>query len=449
VRVALWCPLPPAPTGIADHVAESLPYLVSRCDLVLVVEDPAAVDPEVARQARVVTPDTVPPAEVDVYEIGNSPAHGYVYRAALARPGVVVMHEWGLHDLVLHETAGRGDPAAYVREMRHGHGEAGAFVARQVLRGLGGDTLPARFAANDRLLESSLAIVATTGFTARNAAGRLPGRPVIQLPLHVVAPASPLVDRAAARRELGLPADALVVTAPGLATRAKRLEVAIRAVARARSEHPAVRLVVAGPREEALPLESWAAAAGLQDALVVTGRLSLADLERHLAAADLVLALRYPSRGEMSAVLLRALAAGRPTLVTAGTPATEEFPEGIVVPVDPGAREEAELAGWIGALADRPALSEAIGRAASSVVRERHDAGALAAGLVRFLAEVAPGREAFARRLAARRAHEGTRLGDLLDEVRSASRELGVGDLAAGLGEITDLLAPLAGGGRR
>jgi glycosyltransferase involved in cell wall biosynthesis len=446
--VALWSPLPPSSSGIADHVAESLPHLAARCDLTVVVDDPATVAPGVSRQVRVVTPDTVPPVEVDVYEIGNSPAHGYVYRAALARPGVAVLHEWGLHDLVLHETAGRGDPAAYVREMRRGHGEAGAFVARQVLRGLGGDTLPARFAANDRLLESSLAIVATTRFTARNAAGRLPGRPVLQLPLHVAAPASPPADRAAARRELGLPADALVVTAPGLATRAKRLDVAIRAVARARNERPGLRLVVAGPREADLPLEAWSAAAGLGEACVVTGRLSMADFERHLAAADLVLALRYPSRGEMSAVLLRALAAGRPTLVTAGTPATEEFPEGLVIPVDPGAREEAELAGWILALADRPALGEAIGRAASSYVREQHEAGALAAGLVRFLAEVAPGRDAFARRLAARRAHDGTRLGEFLDEVRSAGRELGVGEFAAGLEGIPGLLAPLAGGGR-
>jgi glycosyltransferase involved in cell wall biosynthesis len=446
--MALWSPLPPSPSGIADHVAESLPHLARRCDLTVVVEDPATVDPGVLRLARVVGPDAVPPVDVDVYEIGNSPAHGYVYRAALVRPGVTVLHEWGLHDLVLHETAGRGDPAAYVREMRRGHGEAGAFVARQVLRGLGGDTLPARFAANDRLLESSLAIVATTRHTARNAAGRLPGRPVVQLPLHVLAPASPPADRAAARRALGLPADALVVTAPGLATRAKRLDVAIRAVARARVERPSLRLVVAGPRGADLPLEAWSAAAGLGEACVVTGRLSMADFERHLAAADLVLALRYPSRGEMSAVLLRALAAGRPTLVTAGTPATEEFPEGLVIPVDPAAREEAELAGWIVALADRPALGEAVGRAASSYVRERHDVGALAAGLVRFLAEVAPGRDAFARRLAARRAHDGTRLGEFLDEVRSAGRELGVGELAVGLEGIPGLLAPLAGGGR-
>ncbi len=445
MRVALWCPLPPAPSGIADHAAEGLPHLASRCDLTAVVEDPAAVAPEVARLAPVVAPEAVPPVDVDVYEIGNSPAHGYVYRAALARPGVAVLHEWVLHDLVLHETAGRDDPAAYVREMRRGRGEAGAFVARQVLRGLGGEMLPALFAANERLLDSSLAVVCTTASTARRAARRVPGRAVLHLPLHVAAPAPARADRAEARRVLGLPGDAWVVTAPGLATRAKRLDVAIRALARVRRDRPSTRLVVAGPREDALPLEDWATAAGLGDGLVVTGRLPMADLERHLAAADLVLALRFPDRGEMSAVLLRALAAGRPALVTAGTSAAQEFPEGIVVPVDPGPREEAELAAWIDALARHPALCSAIGRGAAAFVRERHDPAARAARLVAFLAEVAPGRPDFAARLAASRAHEGTRLGDFLEDVRFAARDLGLQELGA---DVAELLAPLAGAAR-
>jgi glycosyltransferase involved in cell wall biosynthesis len=445
VRVALWSPLPPAPSGIADHVAESLPHLASRCDLAAVVEDPAAVASDVARVVRVVAPEAAPAADVDVYEIGNSPAHGYVYRAALARPGVVVLHEWVLHDLVLHEAAGRGETAAYVREMRRSHGEAGAFVARQVLRGLGGDILPSLFAANDRLLESSLAVVCTTAWSARRAAGRLPGRPVLHLPLHVVAPSPAAADRAEARRALGLAADAWVVCAPGFATHAKRLDVAIRAVARVRRGRPAARLVVAGSRDEALPLEHWAAEAGLGDGLVVTGRLAMADLERHLAAADLVLALRFPDRGEMSAVLLRSLAAGRPTLVTAGTAAAQELPEGVVVPVDPGPREETELAAWVDALARRPDLCAAIGREAARFVRERHDPGDLAARLVAFLAEVAPARPAFAARLAAARAHEGTRLGDFLEEVRSAARDLGILELGA---DVAELIAPLAGGAR-
>ncbi|HET6899146.1 MAG TPA: glycosyl transferase family 1, partial [Vicinamibacteria bacterium] len=88
-RLAVWSPLPPSPSGIADYVAESLPALAHHFDVVTVSEEPRSAPP---------------PADLDLYHLGNSPAHGFVYRAARARPGVVVLHDWNLHHLVLHET---------------------------------------------------------------------------------------------------------------------------------------------------------------------------------------------------------------------------------------------------------------------------------------------------------------------------------------------------------
>jgi glycosyltransferase involved in cell wall biosynthesis len=416
-----------------------LPFLAPLCELVTVVEDPAAVDPALARSVRLVPPTAVPPIDLDLYHLGNSPSHGYVYRAAVSRPGVVMLHEWNLHDLVLHVTLARGDVAAYAREMRRSHGPAGTFVARQVAKGLGGD-LPALFALNDRVLDSSLGVAATTSFTAEAVRRRLPSIPTRHIPLHAPRLPTTLPDQGAARRALGLPKDGLVLTAAGLATRAKRLDVAIRAVARLRPAHPGLRLVVVGSVDGSLPLLQWGAAAALGSALVVTGRVGIEDLVRHLIAADLVLALRHPSRGEMSAVLLRALALGRPTLVTAGTAAAREFPEGVVIPIDPGRLEEVDLTAKIDALARRPALRAAVGRVARSFVREHHDPEQIARRLVEFLTELAPQREALSKRVTALRAHDGTLLGDLLDEVREAGRELGLGGAPS---SCEELLAPL------
>ena len=46
-------------------------------------------------------PPEPPQADLHVHHLGNSPAHAFVYRAALAHPGVVVLHDWNLHHLVL------------------------------------------------------------------------------------------------------------------------------------------------------------------------------------------------------------------------------------------------------------------------------------------------------------------------------------------------------------
>jgi glycosyltransferase involved in cell wall biosynthesis len=422
-------------------VAEALPALARRAEVVAVTEEPAAVDAALRRQVRVVAPGDAGGADLDLYHLGNSPAHAFVYRAALRRPGVAVLHEWGVHDLVHHEAVERGDRSGYEREMRRAHGQAGSFVARQVLRGLGGEMLPALLPLNDRILEGSLGVVGLTRFVRDRAARRLPSRPVLHLPHHFAPPLDPVPTREEARRRLGLPVDGLVVTAPGLATGAKRLAVAVRVVGHLRRRLPALRMVVAGEVEEGLPLAAWARAAGLEDALVVSGRSSLADFVLHLVAADAVLCLRFPSRGEMSGALVRALGLGRAALVTAGTPAEEEFPEGIVVPVDPGPSEERELEALLGTLLTRPELRETIGRLAREHVRRAHALEDGVARLLGFLAEALAGREAVSRVIAAEHSAEGTMLGYFLEEVRRGARDLGIG-LPADLAPLLGGLAP-------
>jgi hypothetical protein len=158
LTLALWTPAPAA--SWARLLAARL------ATLELVTEEPHAP----------------PAADLDLYHVAAAPAHGFVYRALLRRPGVLLLAEWNLHALVHAETAGLDDPSAYLREARHAHGDTGVFVARQVLAGLGG-SLPRLLATNQRVLEHGLAIVAFTEELRARAAARVAGRPVAHLPL--------------------------------------------------------------------------------------------------------------------------------------------------------------------------------------------------------------------------------------------------------------------------
>jgi glycosyltransferase involved in cell wall biosynthesis len=431
LKLAVWSPLPPSSSGIADYVAESLPALAWHFDVVTVAHDPRDGER--------------PVADLDLYHLGNSPAHGFVYRAARARPGVVVLHDWSLHHLVLRETVERGDVSAYLQEMHRAYGDTGNFVGRQVARALGGDLLPALFPLNDRVLEGSLGVVALSAQTAARVARRLPGRPRLHLPHHLALPIEPPPSRADSRAVLGIPEDAFVITAPGLATANKRLDVAIRVTARLRADHPEATLVVAGAVDPRLPLAAWSEEAGLGEAMRVTGRLGIDDFERHLAAADVVLALRFPSHGEMSGAVVRALGVGRPVLVSAGSAAAEEFPEGIVVPVSPGPAEEQELEALLRHLHSRPALRDTIGTLAAAHLRQGHGLAATVETLAGFLRGVEAGQEAARAALQADRAEEGGLLGYFIEEVRWGARDLGLVELRLGL---EGLLEPLAGGPR-
>ena len=443
MKLALWSPLPPAGSGIADFAAEQLPALAARVDLSVVVYDPAAVDPGLAARFRILGPEPRPAADLDLYHVGNSPAHAYAYRAALAQPGVVALHDVSLHHLVLSETVERDDTAAYRRQMRAAYGATGAFVAGQVARALGGAILPALYPLNEHLLDAALAVVTLSRSAAERVRPALNGRPLLALPHHLALPLDPVPSQDQARRELGLPADALIVTAPGLATASKRLDVVIPVVARLRLRFPSLRLVVAGAVEPQLPLAEWSRAAGLGEALVVSGRVSLPDFERHLAAADVVLALRFPSFGEMSGAAVRALGVGRATLVTAGSPAALEFPEGVLVPIDPGPTESEELHATLERLLDDAPLRESLGRLARSHVLEAHRLEDGVGTLVAFLEEVrARKAELLEVTLAARRA-EGGLTGRYLEEVRHAARSLGLASVPADIvGLLRELGAP-------
>lgn len=437
MRLSIWSPLPPSPSGIADYVAESLPALVRRFDVEVVVEAPERV--LVAPGVRLVRPAEAT-GDLHLYHVGNSPAHAYVYRAALARPGVLVLHEWSIHHLVLGETVERGDVSAYLREMRHAHGEAGSLIGRQVARALGGEMLPALYPVNDRLLERSLAVVGLTRYVSERAARRLPDRPVLHLPHHLSLPWSEPPTRAEARARLGLDPDALVVTAPGLATRAKRLEAALPALGRLRAAHPRLTVVVAGEVQEGLPLGEWVEASGLTGRTRVTGRLDLPSFALHLAAADVVLALRFPSHGEISGALVRALGTGAVALVTAGTPASDEFPEGVVVPVDPGRGERAALeATLLRLLGDAP-LRGRISRLARAHALRHHGLAEVTGRLAAFLEQVAARRDELLARERAGREEEGSLLELLVDEVRWTAQDLG---LPGAAGDVRPLLAEL------
>jgi hypothetical protein len=157
VKLALWTPE-------AGSLAAAAPLLAREHDTVVVGQPP----------------EQRPEADADVYELRGAPAYGYVYRALLERPGLVLLHDWNLHALVFAETAGRGSPHAYRREARRAHGDVGAFAARQVLAGLGG-ALIRLVPMNRRVLEASLGLVSFDAELAARAAALLPGRPVLAL----------------------------------------------------------------------------------------------------------------------------------------------------------------------------------------------------------------------------------------------------------------------------
>nr|WP_235913860.1 glycosyltransferase family 4 protein [Pseudoroseomonas coralli] len=139
-------------------------------------------------------------------------------------------------------------------------------------------------------------------------------------------------ERAVARQKLGLPADAFIVATSGFATRAKRFDWMMEALEQVLAEGVELIWIHAGeerPHEydvssqlERYPL--------LRERTRITGYVDEDALNAYISACDLLLNLRFPSVGESSGTLARALAAGR-CCVVSDTAAYRELPREAVV----------------------------------------------------------------------------------------------------------------------
>ena len=97
MTVGFHSPLPPAATGVAEYAATLLAALRERGEVV-----PGARD-----------------AGVHLYHLGNNQLHREIYRRALEKPGVVVLHDAVLHHFLL----GSLDREAYIEEFVYNYGE--------------------------------------------------------------------------------------------------------------------------------------------------------------------------------------------------------------------------------------------------------------------------------------------------------------------------------------
>jgi glycosyltransferase involved in cell wall biosynthesis len=398
MKLAYWSPLSPMGTGVADYSEELLPYLSRGAEIHLFVDGYTPANPELRErfpwhQAR--DYEAVHSREgfdLSLYQIGNSSYHRYALNAALRFPGVVVLHDLVLQHLFLGLSVERGDVELYVSEMRRAYGERGAALGRQIAAALGSDLLSSKFPLCERVVERSYGVLVLTRHMQRWLERRFGSMPVgkfIGKAPHHYAPAPSLSAEGAGvgRHLLGLPPDGLLVAAFGLVTRAKRIDRALEGFALFARKHPDARFLLVGEVQKGFPLEALCARPELSGKVIVTGHQPLHRFYLYLQAADVVVNLRFPSTGELSGALIRALGMGKPVLVSNLGPFVE-FPEWTVARIDIGPPEVEEIAATLALLAERPDLRQAMGRFAREHVEAVYSLEAEASAYLAFLEQV-------------------------------------------------------------
>jgi hypothetical protein len=126
-RLAMFTPLPPCRSGIADYNAQFLPYLARYFDIDLYVDNYKVTDETLTSSFRIFNAKDFEPLaskyDAILYEFGNSEFHAHMLPLLERYPGVVGLHDAYLSGLFSYvENLNYG--ISYVQEMLAAHGTA-------------------------------------------------------------------------------------------------------------------------------------------------------------------------------------------------------------------------------------------------------------------------------------------------------------------------------------
>jgi len=359
--------MPPSKSGIADY-SEALAAEMAKRATVTIFEQ--AADPSAS--------------DIAVYHIGNNPWHGFAYETALRYPGVVVMHEANLHHLIADLTIKRGDWDAYLAEAELNGGPAAleyARRARTLVVGPDYENVP----MTRRLLDASRGLIVHSDYVAKEMRAHGFKGPIATIPHGAWIPET---NRNATRHALGLDENTPLIGAFGYLKPYKRIAESLRALRRLVKLDPRVRMILVGEPHPEFQVGQLIRTLGLTEHVRVLGFTPIDQFVDYIGACDIVLNLRYPTVGETSGSLTRALGLGKAVIVS-DVGSFAELPDDIClkVPVNPENVQEEEdfIFEYLNILVTRPELARAMGQRAREWVERECNWSTVADQYVEFL----------------------------------------------------------------
>ena len=334
-RLAWFTPLRPDRSGIAAYNDALLPLLSTdhEIDVFTATRSPLA---PAGRALRVLPADDFLPRHLRapyplvVYQLGNAPCHDFIWPHLVRYPGLLVLHDGQLHHVRAMRLLTRGLHDAYRAEFEYNHPLAPSAASEFFIHAFA-DSFYYLYPMVRLAVRCARLVAVHSPGLARDLAAEHEPLEVWPIRHGMADPLSDTASRRAAalRARYGVPPGALLFAAFGLLTPEKRIPAVLRAFASMAPEGMGTgeppHLLLAGGTVDHYDPAAEARELGVADRVHITGYVPDQDLDAHVVMADVCLSLRFPTGGETSGPWLRALAAGKPTIVsnlahTADTP---------------------------------------------------------------------------------------------------------------------------------
>jgi glycosyltransferase involved in cell wall biosynthesis len=319
MRIAVWTPLPPEPSGIADYNATLLAAMARDpgVELAAIIRDDVTATNAPARVSVCRVSDYhAEDYDLDLYHVGNNPTfHGYMLRAALSRPGVVVLHDPAIVDFVEVMLGGR-HRRIFEMEVAYNLGcteDNDEWIQSAITAWDRTQLLMSR-----RLVESSRTTLVHSQWAVDHLKARFDVGNVRAIPFAVTIDST----RTAPRRT-----PTLTFGVFGNISFHKRVPEVVSAFAEARRRGLDAKMIVAGRRDNRDAehrVERLIDEYDLSEVLHFTVDVEAEEFRALQEGCDVLVGLRSPTAGETSASLLECFALGKAAIVS-DVPQNEEF----------------------------------------------------------------------------------------------------------------------------
>jgi len=333
-RIALWTPVPPQQTGIADY---SVFVLEASKDFDVEV----FVDDGVLPQAQLLRNFTIQhysaydrrqkqqSFQQNVYQLGASFYHNYILRQALTVPGIVALHDLAMSNLYYGYLMGfENNLEAWKTILLALEGQE-AVDDFDALWPPKDDAVILEFFSRyfmlQTLVERSLAIIVHSEDAKHQLDKRYPnGRTFVvhhgtSDPWQSISKNERSHYRTMLRTQYDFTEETFVVGVFGIVHLTKQVHLVLEAVARLAAKHHTVRLMIVGyiPSEVyGEQLRQMAKTLQIDSIVEFTGLVSWDEFNARLITCDVLVNLRHPSMGQMSGTLIRGIATGMPVIIS-------------------------------------------------------------------------------------------------------------------------------------
>lgn len=316
-KIAFFTPLPPVLSGISDYSFDILSALCQYFDIDVFVDN---------YRVEVKLPDNVSVYEARdfrtesyleiIYQIGNSEHHCYMYEYIRKYPGILVLHDYNLHDALqyyaLHLKKDMNLYKNYLSEDL-----SSEFVEKYISKLQNGEVSPNNydFEVNGFLINYAKKVIVHSWDSKRKLFNKDVKKECTVIPSY--SKIEPLIDKKEFRQSLGYHDDDVIFASFGFAQVTKRILPILKAFARIAGSNPKLKYVIVGKMADDIKNEfnQCVVTAGLTAQVHVTGYVELKKFVRYIDIADVCLNLRFPYHGETSGSLMRILSKGKCAIV--------------------------------------------------------------------------------------------------------------------------------------